>query len=60
MTKRIISLVLVCILAIPILVVPASATSDHVTDTQFDMFVTSLGNILNIINNNISVVNDNC
>lgn len=37
-------------LVFPALLVPAAATSeDHVTDTQFDMFATSLGNLLNEI-----------
>lgn len=51
MTKRIISLVLVCILAIPILAVPASAS--QVTGTQFDQFTVGLGNLLNDIEYNI-------
>lgn len=46
-------------LVCPALLVPAAATSDdHVTDTQFDMFVTSLGNMLNSIYNAIVSVKD--
>lgn len=51
MTKRILALVLVCILAIPIMAVPASAS--QVTGTQFDQFALGLGNLLNEIEGNI-------
>lgn len=53
MTKRLLALFLVCILAIPILAVPASATSNGVTGTQFDQFTLGLGNLLNSIEENI-------
>lgn len=46
-------------LVFPALLVPAAATSeDHVTATQFDMFVTSLGNMLDLICDSIISAGD--